>query len=311
MCFKKSRITHLYCDETKCNKKTFEIISVIWGDPVACAAYEHEINLLVRNNLKILGKDFKGFHSNKVNDENWGTVGKILLEVLKKLFEFVHDGKLNIKIIFVGSNKYNDNIGYLKDLIKKELENRNSPIGKHFKSLKDTDLPALYHRIDQLFVYLLYRDKFGSEGDKFKFFPDSSGKILNYAEKEFEVSGNLQIKYPMKFFTLICVLGNALSKVIRLNGWPVIKQELVLFKPLKWSSSYLIQSCDILSNFSYNFIRYHSGQMNESYKLKAQALSKHFLLNELEKEISKIFQIDDADVICIDPTLLATIDPII
>jgi len=59
-------------------------------------------------------------------------------------------------------------------------------------------------------------------------------------------------------------------------------------------------------------LRFNLGRTDEKYELKASALTKHFLLDELLPEIKKSFSLDATtnDVICIDQNLLVTIDPI-
>lgn len=301
----------IFTDDTRDDKQTFQVISAIWGQPENCKAYSDEVETIIKSNTR-LGTDFKGLHSYNLSDSNWSTLGVTFEQVLNKLFEYVSDGKLNLQLTLVSRNRYDSNAGYLKNLIKVQLEDRNSVIGKQFASLADTDLPALYHRIDQLFIYLLYRDKFGDNGDQFEFFPDSTGKILNYHDKEFPMSGNLPIIWDLDFFELIKILGNSLAKVITLTGWPVKQQELVKFEPQKWSANYLTQSCDILANFFFNYLRFNLGRIDKKYELKASALTKHFLLDELLPEIKKSFSLDATtnDVICVDQNLLVTIDPI-
>lgn len=301
----------IYSDDTSCNERTFQIIASIWGTPENCKNYSQEVDTIIKGNNK-LGTDFKGLHSYKLNDKNWSTLGVKFEKVIEKLFEYVDNYKLDLKITLVSNYRFESNAGYLKNLIKAQLENRSSVIGKQFQSLEDKDLPALYHRIDQLFVYLLYRDRFGEEGDEFEFYPDSTGKILSYNEKKFPVSGNLPVEWPLKFYELVLVLGNSLAKVINLTGWPVKKQELIKFKPLKWTESYLIQSCDILANFTLNHLRFQVGLTDKKYKLKSEALLKHFLLDEHDEDIKKTFSINSSgdDVICTDQGLLVTIDAI-
>jgi len=301
----------IFTDDTRDDKQTFQVISSIWGETDNCKAYIDEVEAIIKSNKK-LGADFKGLHSYNLNDSNWTTLGTTFEEVLNKLFEYVASNKLNIQLTLVSRNKYESNAGYLKNLIKIQLENRSSVIGKQFASLTDTDLPALYHRIDQLFVYLLYRDKFGDNGDQFEFYPDSTGKILNYKEEVFPMSGKLPIIWDLKFFELIKILGNSLAKCITLTGWPVKQQELIKFEPQKWSENYLTQSCDILANFFFNYLRFNLGRTEKKYELKAKALSKHFLINELLPEIKKAITLnkDTNDVICIDQNLLVTIDAV-
>jgi len=301
----------VYTDDTRDDKQTFQVISSIWGEPKICKAYSDEVDAIIKSNTR-LGTDFKGLHSYNLSDKNWLTLGVTFKQVLNKLFEYVSNGKLNLQLTLVSSNRYDANAGYLKNLIKVQLEDRTSVIGKQFKSLADTDLPAFYHRIDQLFVYLLYRDKFGDNGDQFEFYPDSTGKILNYYDKEFPMSGNLPIIWDLEFFELIKILGNSLAKVITLTGWPVKQQELIKFEPQKWSANYLTQSCDILANFFFNYLRFNLGKTDKKYELKASALTKHFLLDELLPEIKKSFSLDTTtnEIKCIDQNLLVTIDPI-
>ena len=301
----------IYADDTRDDKQTFQVISTIWGLPENCNSYSDSVEAIIKSNTR-LGTDFKGLHSYKLSDGNWSTLGVTFQQVLEKLFEYVTTGKLNLQLTLVSKKRYEANAGYLKNLIKVQLEDRNSVIGQQFKSLADTDLPALYHRIDQLFVYLLYRDKFGDNGDQFEFFPDSTGKILNYHDKEFPVSGNLPIIWDLKFFELVRILGNSLAKTISLTGWPVKNQELVKFEPQKWNSNYLTQSCDILANFFFNYLRHNLGRTDKKYELKANALTKHFLLDELLPEIKKSFTLDTStkDIIYIGQNILVTIDPI-
>ena len=301
----------IYTDDTRDDKQTFQVIASIWGLPENCKSYSDSVDAIIKSNTR-LGADFKGLHSYNLSDSNWSTLGVTFQQVLEKHFEFVTTDKLNIQLTLVSKNRYDANAGYLKNLIKVQLENRNSVIGQQFKSLADTDLPALYHRIDQLFVYLLYRDKFGDDGDQFEFYPDSTGKILNYQDKEFPVSGNLPIIWNLEFFELIKILGNSLAKTITLTGWPVKRQELVKFEPQKWSSNYITQSCDILANFFFNYLRYNLGRIEKKYELKANALTKHFLLDDLLPEIKKSFALDTStnDIICVDQNILVTIDPV-
>ncbi len=301
----------IFTDDTRDNEQTFQVISSIWGQPEICKTYLEEIDAIIKNNTR-LGINFKGLHSYKLSGSNWATIGVTFERVLNKLFEYVSNKKLNIQLTLLSKNRYDSNTGYLKNLIKVQLENRNSEIGERFKSLADADLPALYHRIDQLFVYLFYRDKFGANGDQFELYPDSTGKILDYKDMKFPISGNLDIIWNLDFFELITILGNSLATIIKSPGWPVKQQKLVKFEPQKWSENYLTQSCDILANFFFNYLRFNLGKTEKKYELKASALTNHFLLDELLPKIKESFSLHSTtnDIICIDPNLFITIDPI-
>ncbi|MDD2196048.1 MAG: hypothetical protein PHE03_05170 [Bacteroidales bacterium] len=132
----------IYTDDTRDDKQTFQIISTIWGQPVNCKEYSDEVETIIISNTR-LGADFKGLHSYSLSDRNWSILGMTFKQVLNKLFEYVSVGKLNLQLTLVSKYKYDSNVGYLKNLIKVQLEDRNSAIGKLFQSLSDSDLPAL------------------------------------------------------------------------------------------------------------------------------------------------------------------------
>lgn len=304
-----SRI-QIYTDETMCNRNTFKIYVVIWGQPIYCLLYKEEIERIIDNNRTILGRDFKGFHAHRLNVKNWSSFGRVYLKVLEKVSDYLYSEKLRMLISLESREKYDANAGFLKEQIRKLLEDREGDIGKIFKSLKDRDLPALYHRIDQLIVYYKYKDKMGDDGSIFEFFPDSSGKILSYEDKKFRVSGNLPFEYPLNFYELVRILGDVIARTLLPPDWSVKHQKLANFQPLKWFNDYIIQTCDIVSNFYYNFLRYRVGINESKCRLKSDALLKFLPFDEHLPEIRKNFATNDGEVVCINKELKVNI-PII
>jgi len=244
----------VYSDETFCNRKTFIIYAAIWGQLKDCLHYKEEIKRIVDDNRTILGKTFKGFHAYKLNEKNWPSLGSIYMETLQKLFSYLSSGKLNLLISLESMKKYEANAGFLKTQIKALLEDRKGVIGEIFKSLKDEDLPALYHRMDQLIVYLKYKDKMGDDGSIIEFYPDSSGKILSYEDKKFRVSGNLPFEYPLDFYELIRILGDVIARTLLPPDWSKKQQKLGKFQYGIWGQP---------SNFEANRGRYKEPE-NES-----------------------------------------------
>lgn len=300
----------VYLDETKCNKNTFQVDVLICGSSNQCEHYEEQIRQIVEENVGILGKDFKAFHAKNLNEKNWHTIGNVFLKVIDKLFEFARTGTLKILVCLEAKEKYQANIAILKNLIKSQLENKNSPVGSIFKTFEKEDLPAFYHRIDQLMIYLMYRDKLGKAGDQFEFYPDATGKILQYRDKEFRVAGRVFTGY-LEFYDLIVILANLSTKIpeaLQLKGWPQYDQKLIKFQPLKDQESYLIQACDIISNFFYNFLRYQVGLIDKKSKLKSDALTTRRNLSHLISTIGTHFDIKDQDVICVNSDLRATVE---
>lgn len=296
----------IFSDETYSSERSFQIISTIWGNPIDYKDFSKKVKQIIENYS--IGDDYKGIHANKINSKNWHILGVVARSVLETLSDFILHQKLNAQVTLISRDRFEGNAGYLKSILRAELENRDSFLGKRFISLDDKDLPALYHRLDQLFVYLYYRDKFGNDGDQFEFYPDSTGKILNYEKTKFPITGNIVIDYPMNFYRIIAIVGDSFSKILQMEGWPIKKQTLSRFQPLKWISNYLIQNCDILSNFFLCLIRSKMGMTDPKYSLKAQALDEHFALNTSLSHILPSFVFDGVDVECVNDDLFGTID---
>ncbi|MFH0734893.1 MAG: hypothetical protein V1773_10735 [bacterium] len=302
----------LYLDETKGHQMSFRISVPIWGSSINCNAYKNEIKTIVDSST-ILGNDFKGFHAYNLSDSNWHTIGKVYISVINKFKEYVLDNKLNFMIRIEAKEVYEKNGGYLKAIAKKGLQERDSELGKIFTSLKDKDIPALYHRIDQLIIYLKYRDKFGGEDAEFDFYPDSEGKILKYENKQFTVQGNHFVDYPLDFYDIIKIWGNSLTKVILELipncNWPNINQKLNKFEPKKSTDDFIIQTCDIISNFFFCYINDVIGINNDKNKLKGKAINDLIPLSEFQNLIQDSFKkgLED-EVICTNQDLKALIE---
>lgn len=300
----------IYTDETKSNDGSFIIYSMIYGKPDDISSLNDELKKIIHPDRE-KDNDFKGLHSHKLNDSNWNTLSKKFESSLDKLLEFFKLSKIGIKLCIIGSKKNENNTEFLKDLLKKELDNKDSKVKKIFESLEKKDHPALYHRLDQLFLYFLYRDRLGGEGTEFEFYPDSSGKILSYKDKKFRATGSDNQSTDLQFFEFVRVLGNTFAKVIgamKFPGWSISKQELVKYDSLKWSDSYLIQLCDVLANFCFNHIRFLVGKTEKKYELKSNALTNRINLDNLNSKIKVGFQIKDGDVTCLNEYTLLIID---
>lgn len=301
---------HVYSDETKANNNSFLIYSMIYGDPEKIKELNDELKLVIHPK-ESKDKKFKGLHSHNLNESNWHTLGQKFEKALDILKKQVLQNEINIKVCIIASEKNNNNTGFLKDLIKNELVKEGSKIKEMFSSLKIEDHPALYHRLDQLFLYFLYRDRFGPSGTNFELYPDSSGKILSYKEKEFLVTGFHNLSADLKFYELIKILGNTIAKVIgalKFPGWSHSEQEIEKVEPLKWSDSYIIQVCDLLANFFYCALRFHVGLIEKKYELKSKALTQRFEFDNFGDKIKEKFELKDGEVFCKDNSTLLTID---
>lgn len=299
---------HIYSDGTKSQTNTFTIEAIIWGEAAQCQAYEADAAVIISNNPK-LGADFQGFHAYNLNEQNWSVLGTAYEQLLALLTSYIHAGRLRAHWVITSQTRYAANAGYLKELFKKQLADRESTIGKHFAALQEKDFPALYHRIDMLASYWQHRDKFGAVNDEFYFFPDSEGKVLQYSETQFPMSGNLPVTVELPFFSLVTILANAFAELLKsIPGWSTTAHRLHGFEPLKWKDSYLIQTCDALANFLYCGLRVTNGLTEQKYQLKANLLNNLFATNSVLEAMRTDFGLKDGDVACTNPNFWGTID---
>lgn len=286
----------LYSDETKPDNKTFLIYSMIYGTP-------EQIEILNQKIVKSLGQldsNNKGLHSHKLNvkKKNEFTKYEKVLDILQ---DSIIKNEIQAQLYLIGSEKNKSNTGRLKSIIETELNLEGSEINKAFKGLEKIDYPALYHRLDHLFLYLRYRDRIAPAGTNFELYPDSSGNILKYKEKKFFVQGKNTAGF-LDFYSLVNIIGNSIAYSIsklKIQGWPTSNQHISKYEPIKSTKSYIIQLCDVLSNFFYCFLRYEVGLIDEMYRLKSNALISRFRLYNF-KELHEKFEVRNGDVFCID-----------
>lgn len=308
----------VFSDESFCNKKTFRIITTIWGLPNDCNVFEQEISNILSNNRSILGVDFKEFHAVNLNSQNWVKNFPVYDSILTSLFNMIKRKSLGLLIVVMSENRYNNNAGWLTEIVSKGMKDRTSAFGKLFSSLDEKDLPAFYYRMNQLFSILRYREIFGDSGDSFEFYPDSTGKALHYTNKSFEMSGTLQFSIPFHYNDIIQMLGDSFMKSFSIisndfnfEGWPTIEQHLTKFQPVDSSSNFIIQSCDIVSNFVLSLIRHTVGLTEKNYELKSLAIQKYMDFNSITPDINSSFIIDRIDAICNNPSFWVNIKPVI
>jgi hypothetical protein len=303
----------IYSDDTKGDNNNFMITTTIWGSSVNCRFFEKEIENLVLDNIRILGKDFKGFHANKLNARNWKSLSMPYQKLLNKLVDFIKSDYLRLMIFMESKEKYNSNSAFLEETLKKYLLDRDNPFGKMFKYISEKDLIAIYKRADVFYNYFLHRDIFGGPNQYFEYYPDSSGKILKYrSEKRFVESSGLSsgIQLLMSFYDIVRLIGNNFAKALNEMGWKKpVGQELVKFEPLRDEDSFIIQSADIISNIFFNLIKFLIGVKGPNLRTieeKAKLLLSYNILDEnILNNIKKSFKLHNEKCICSDSDLKA------
>lgn len=253
--------------------------------------------------------NYKGLHAYNLSEKNWVTTGKKYENCLDILEKSIINNEIGIKISIIGIEKYNLNVGTLREIIKKELVKEGSPFQRAFKELDLKDHPALYYRLDHLLLYFIYRDRIAATGTEFELYPDSSGKILSYKGQKFLVTGKHTSGF-MEFYSLVKIVGNLIAvSISELNipGWPITNQRITKYEPLKSTESSVIQACDMLTNFLYCHLRHKVGIEKKIYELKSNALMSRFGLDNIDDLMTKFEKRND-DVYCNDMKSMFTID---
>lgn len=293
-------IIRLYTDETKAEKEAFYITTTIWGRPKDCRDFEKDIAKLISINKKVLGRDFKTFHANRLNNKNWAKLSIPYIQAIQKLFSFINTDALKM-LIFVESNEqFSSNSVFLKETLDSHLQDRSCPFGQIYKNIAKEDLIPIFNRANNIYNYLRNRDIFGGAHQDFEYYPDSSGKILRYKNRKcFIESPNFSgILILENYFDAIKMIANDLANALNnlasspdSSKWKKpLGQKLVLFEPKADDDSYLIQTADIISNLFLNLIKYLIEMSSDIIKKKALVLLGFDAFRRNRKNIIKEFQ---------------------
>lgn len=290
----------LYIDEVKGYENSFFIHTCIYASPSSCDTFESDMIKLIDSNRNTLGKDFKGFHANKLNQSNWRKIAPIYESVIR-LIVF---NSLSVHIYLESKHKHDKNSQVLKNYLKSQLDDKTSTLRKALGNIKSKDFPVIYNRFEMLYIFLIHKNKFG-QNCEFEIYPDSTGKVLDYVNKKIElVSSNKMTKRTVDFYTLFEILANLFIDILdEIKYLPNKNQNVIRYTPTDDSDCSLIQACDIISNYLFNYFKYHSGINDLNSKLKADVFANYFPILNGEDFVKTNFTIVDDNVVCINKNM--------
>jgi len=292
-----SNVIQLYSDGAKSENDTFFLTTTIWGKPGACDRYSKHISD-VHKIISENGIALKIFHAVDLNKRNWDRFYPAYIQVINKLMEFIENRYLRMMIFIESKEKYINNSKELEDTLKTYICNRNHPFGNIYQSIHINDLIAIYKETHTIYNYLRNRDIFGEDDQQFEYYPDASGKILQYGSKKtFLKSPNSPGLLMTEFYDVIRMIAQHLSTSLAdvLKWGRINRQRLVKYEPKNDEDSFLIQSADIICNFFLSTIKYLVGIDSGITRKKALALlafncirsSKTNILNEFINQNGK------------------------
>lgn len=300
---------HLYSDETKADSShDFNITTTICGEARHCILFAGQIGKIVEKHKPILGPKFDSFHARNLNARNWRRVSGPYIEVLDNLFHFLEVGYLRMIIFIESSHKRSSNSVFLEDILKKHLSDKDDIDGRMYKQISRKDLSAIYKNADKIYNYLRNRHRFGDENQLFEYFPDASGKILNYRNRKCSIlpPSGLGVPILTDYYEVIALLANGLARVLAKSGWGTLdRQKMILFSPLDDKDSYLIQSADLVSNFMLSLIKYIAGASGPTIIKKAETLLRIKAFQENKAKMAEEFIRREGAVFCVKPDLEA------
>jgi len=309
---------NIYSDDTIEENKNFIISTFLWGEPAACRDYEKSIKAIVEYNInrKILNKNFRGFHAKTLNHSNWTRLSRPYCEVLSKLYSYLKHKYLFLLIYLESKKKYESNSQIIENSLKEHLRNRKSHLGVLYQYIDDRDLKVIYKSAFKMYHYFLHRGKFGGPNTEFKYFPDASGKVLDYKNKKFFIEAPGKGQVYMDFIKIISLLVDTLAitinkpKFLNQLDWKQRphNQRLDRFEPTKDEDSFLIQTTDIISNFFLNLIRYEVGYKSKTVELKAKELLKLNMFDNILDKIKMNFKLLNDKCVCNNDELKVSIN---
>jgi hypothetical protein len=304
----------IYTDETFGDNNNYFITSSVFGSSSDCSDFQSAILDIRNKNLKVLGSDFKGFHASKLGVKNWSKISPIFTQVIETLKQFIVDSRLGLLVHLESKAVYEKNSTYIENFLKTNVLNKDGLLGENFQHISETDLIAIYRRAPKIYNYLLHREKFGKESQEFEYFPDSSGKILNYKNLAFKLQTTSKSESPgvtaeFPFYDIIKITTNGLVRGFIKTGWNTYPyQHMSLFEPIPDEQSYVLQAADMISNLVYNLVKKASGSSDDLVVKKASLLTSNGLFHDIEPQLATEFEIKEGKTVAKSDTLKHNIE---
>jgi hypothetical protein len=238
-------------------------------------------------------------------------MSKPYFEVLSKLHFYIKNNCLFSLIYLESKKKYESNSKVIEEILKESLLDRKSHLGKLYQYINEQDLKVIYKSAHKMYHYFLHRGKFGGPNTIFKYYPDATGKVLDYKTRKFFIEALGRSKVYLDFIKILTLLTNTIAiamnkpKNLKLIGWNPSpnNQKLDIFNPMNDEDSFLIQAADILSNFFLNLIRYEVGDKSKTVELKAKELLKLNIFNNILNKIRENFKLQNGKCVCTNDEL--------
>lgn len=270
----------IFMDESKGYLGSFQIFSIIYGRRNKLKSLKTDLDKII--NGYGITVEFKSSNASPNN-----------LRCADDMFKLISDynkvRKVGIIVFLISKDKLMANAGYLKDIYHNMFVNNvNSRF--HYSKLgipiKDAD--PIYMRAVHFLPFIYLRDCFGPEKAIYNYYPDTTGKVLNFEKYTLAIEGK-----AINYYALLKNLCNATIDYINMHkplSWPTQKIHLAKFKPIDSKSDSRIQACDMISNYFLNCVRMNCGINRSNVIDKAIMFEKYFDINGLKNDIANNFK---------------------
>lgn len=277
MCLKPSY--DIFMDESKGYQGSFQIFSIIFGRSSKLIALNDDLDQIM-NGYGITGE----FKSSNTSSKHLRCAN----DMLKLIVDYNKDKKTGIIVLLISKDKLLANAGFLQNTYRNMFVNNvNNKFHYTKLGIPLSDAAPLYMRAVHFLPFIYLRDNFGPERAKYNYYPDATGKVLNYEKHTLAIEGK-----KINYYILLKSLCNATIDFINLHqppSWPTEKIYLAKFKPIDSRTDRRIQACDMISNYFLNCVRRNCGINMGIVKDKADIFEKHIDINGLNIDIAANF----------------------
>jgi hypothetical protein len=270
------------------SENALHIDAFLWGEDRHICSLRSAIEAQIKAFQDAHGEGFLGFHANKVGDSKWATYQPYYDSMLASLKQMLQRNVIGGGLLIQSESALRNRTDVFKETLKSELQKPDSAFSKVLNGIEKEDYPVLYHRYKNLLPFVVLRGSALKSHDYVRYFPDSSGKWLQYADVERPLQASDGTTGNFKFFTINAMLARGLAKTLEGLGVIGSGPEILSFEPRADEQEPILQLCDALANFALATARTIVGIEGDGIVGKVGCLTNCFPQFEAKANLSTV-----------------------
>jgi hypothetical protein len=298
----------MYIDECKGSNASFYLLVHIYGEEEEFNNLSKEISAINAAHPGLTGKNFNGIHAVKIKDDKISTKGKLVELWLDVLEKFIREDRLHCFITVQSKGLKKECSEKVASCLKDLFDNSDAlKMWPELSNVGDQERRDIASCVNQLFFLGSRSDKINAS--QLVVHPDQIGKILE------DIDGNKAETYAtangikVDFEEAIAKLLNVALHAVRNKCHQSNKICVVEFKPVADETSFPVQMCDIMGNYTYHSMLSKMREHKPISDYKHKVLSTRFNLNQSLDDLSKNFCLNDkGELVCTNDGYVMCID---